>query len=205
MRYGWLLTVLLIAGCKDSDHDGVRDGKDCLPDDPRANPDAVEVCDGIDNDCDGQIDEDVSIVAYLDQDRDGYGDEASRRRVCEVPENGSTEAGDCDDAYLCNDTGATETCNEIDDDCDGQIDEDVTRTYYADADEDGHGDPTDTLDACFTPDGYAIAGDDCDDAEPAAWDGAAEICDGVDNDCDGTTDEDLAVTRQWADLDGDGF
>ncbi|MCB9685884.1 MAG: right-handed parallel beta-helix repeat-containing protein [Alphaproteobacteria bacterium] len=205
MRYGWLLTALLIAGCKDSDHDGVRDGKDCLPDDPRANPDATEVCDGIDNDCDGLIDEDVAIVAYLDQDRDGFGDEASRRRVCELPENGSTVAGDCDDADPAVNPDAAEICNELDDDCDGDVDEGVTRTYYADADDDGHGDPADTLEACFTPDGYAIAGDDCDDAEPAAWDGAAEVCDGIDNDCDGTSDEDLPVLRQWADLDGDGY
>ncbi|MBN2800328.1 MAG: hypothetical protein JXX28_14405, partial [Deltaproteobacteria bacterium] len=76
--------------------------------------------------------------------------------------------------------------------------------YYTDADADGHGDPASPTRACAHPAGTAYSPDDCDDTEPLAWTGAAERCDGVDNNCDGVTDLD-AVDKvvQFKDLDGD--
>src|SRR5689334_25270304 len=83
MRRMWLgLAAIAMVGCKDSDADGTRDAKDCAPEDFRIHPDAKEECDGIDNNCNGQIDEDVAITAYWDRDLDGYGDPAFARRVC---------------------------------------------------------------------------------------------------------------------------
>ncbi|MEQ1503054.1 MAG: MopE-related protein [Myxococcota bacterium] len=206
MRHTWFAAALALAvGCKDSDVDGVRDGQDCAPDDHDVFPGASEVCDGVDNDCDGQVDEDVATLAYWDRDRDGFGDEANARRVCAVPDDGATVAGDCDDLDPKVNPGAAEACNLADDDCDGAIDEDAEVVFYADADGDGHGVPGDTTTACFAPEGYAGLSDDCDDAEPLAWTGAAESCDGVDNDCDGATDEDLEPVRVWTDADGDGY
>jgi len=93
-------------------------------------------------------------------------------------------------------------------DCDDE-DSSVGRAtvWYADSDGDGHGDPDDRLTACAAPSGYVADGDDCDDTEPLSYGGAAELCDGVDNDCNGTVDGDDAVDAAiwYADADGDGF
>jgi len=207
MRRAWLIwvTALLMGACKDSDNDGTRDKRDCRPTDPTVHPDAEEVCDGIDNNCNGQIDEDVAIVAYWDRDADGFGDDEAVRRVCTLPSDGVEVGGDCDDLDPRVNPDADEICNEIDDNCDGAIDEGVQLTFYQDADDDGHGVPTATTEACFTPPGYATEPDDCDDTEPLAWTDAPEVCDEVDNDCDGEVDEEIDLVIQWEDLDGDGF
>ncbi|MEQ1565444.1 MAG: MopE-related protein [Myxococcota bacterium] len=201
----WVGALVGLVGCIDSDADGTRDGKDCAPDDFRIHPDAQEVCDGVDNDCNGQVDEGVSITAYWDRDLDGFGDSAYARRVCALPEDGSLVAGDCDDLDPKVHPDAIEVCNLVDDDCDQQFDEDALLTFYSDQDRDGHGVAGDTVEACYAPDGYAATDDDCDDGEPLAWTGATEVCDGVDNDCDAAVDEDLEPVRVWVDDDLDGY
>ncbi len=91
---------------------------------------------------------------------------------------------DCDDFNLQVFPGATERCNGLDDDCDGQVDE------LFDVDGDGF--------LADAPGCLALAGEvDCDDADPAVFPGAAELCNGRDDDCDGSLDEAL-------DQDGDG-
>ncbi|NCW28761.1 MAG: hypothetical protein EBV83_10840, partial [Verrucomicrobia bacterium] len=64
-------------------------------------------------------------------------------------------------------TGAPETCNLLDDDCDNQIDEGVQNTYYADVDGDTFGNPTNTILACTLPAGYVTNNTDCNDSNPA--------------------------------------
>ena len=158
----------------------------------------VEVCDGIDNDQDGTIDE------GFDDDNDGW----------------TSCGGDCDDTDAAINPGATDICNGIDDDCDGSIDEDF------DLDGDGYttcnGDCDDT-DASVNPgateicdgvdndcdgsvdegfdqdnDGWTTCAGDCDDNNPNANPACPDICNGIDDDCDGSIDEDF-------DLDGDGY
>ena len=92
---------------------------------------------------------------------------------------------DCDDDNADIHPSATEICDGVDNDCDGETDEQVTSTYYLDADEDGFGDPAHSIDACEMPDGYTSSGSDCDDEDPEAYPSNEEICDSVDNDCDG--------------------
>ena len=101
-------------------------------------------------------------------------------------------------------TPTNEACDDLDNDCDGMIDEGVKATFYRDADADGHGDPESALPACSAPEGYVTGNSDCDDADPAVYDGNGEICDGKDNDCDGSTDEGVTTTY-YQDSDGDGF
>ena len=66
--------------------------------------------------------------------------------------------------------------------------------YYADTDEDGFGDPNNTILACSLPQGYTTDNSDCDDSNAIVYPNAAEICDGIDNDCDGQIDEGFTVS-----------
>ncbi|MCB9668353.1 MAG: hypothetical protein H6734_02665 [Alphaproteobacteria bacterium] len=198
------LVLLALLGCRDGDLDGTRAGRDCHDGDPAIHPGAVEICDGIDNDCDGQIDEDVAIVAFLDRDGDGYGQSSMARRVCVLPADGATTGGDCDDTTAAVRPGAVEVCNGQDDDCDGDVDEGVTRTFFVDLDGDGVGGELEGARGCAPPDGYAAATGDCDDSDPTRSPALPEVCDGADNDCDGAVDDGLDEIRVWLDADGDG-
>ena len=122
----------------------------------------------------------------------------------------AAEEGDCDDSNPAIFPGADEHCNALDDDCDGEVDEDDAvdaSTWYADGDGDGHGDPGVEEVACYQPEGFVSEAGDCDDGEPLAWTGAEEVCDEVDNDCDGTVDSDDALDAPtwYADTDEDGY
>jgi len=78
---------------------------------------------------------------------------------------------DCDDENEEVHPGATEVCDGVDNDCDGETDEEVETTYYQDADEDGCGDPAEPIDACEKPAGYVPSGSDCDDDDAEAYPG----------------------------------
>jgi MYXO-CTERM domain-containing protein len=199
----------------DSDDDGSGDASDCDPADASINPGATEICDGVDNDCDGSVDEDDPSVAdattvYEDSDGDGYGDPSSSTTTCTIPSGWVDDHTDCDDSDAAVNPGATELCNGIDDDCDGMVDEDDASdaaTWYADADADGYGDPSDSVAACDQPTGRVEDATDCDDDDGAVNPAATELCDGVDNDCDGTVDEDDAsdASTWYSDADHDGY
>jgi len=150
---------------------------DCDESDAGVHPGAPELCDAVDQDCDGDIDED------FDLDVDGWFDGGE-------PDCASTyTAGtDCDDLAPATNPGAAESCNGIDDDCDGDVDEDF--------DADGDGAFTDADPGCVT-----LYGDDadCDDADATVAPGADELCNGVDDDCEGS------VPEEETDADGDGW
>ena len=116
--------------------------------------------------------------------------------------DGAFAGADCNDSDSSIRPNATEICNDVDDDCDGVIDEDVRGTYYRDADGDTFGSPTDMISSCSRPDGYVENDADCNDRAAEARPDGEEVCDGLDNDCDGTTDD---IPGYWPDEDGDGF
>jgi large repetitive protein len=196
----------------DADGDGFVAGDDCDDADPNSWPGADERCDGVDNDCDDQVDEspvDGSIF-FADTDGDGFGAADASTVACAEPTGFVVDDTDCDDTAATVSPGADELCNAVDDDCDGDIDEDdaVDATvWYEDADGDGYGDPDATQLACSLPEGCVENADDCSDATDTAWPGADEICDGIDNDCNGEVDEDASAdAAEWhADTDADGF
>jgi hypothetical protein len=164
---------------------------DCDDTDPSVNPDAIEkICDGKDNNCDGIIDEGLTTSVYPDADGDGFGfSGVSATPVCVVPDGYVTNNDDCDDTNAAIYPGAPESCNGVDDDCDGLIDESVTTIFYKDADGDGYGDGSDTISACNPDTGHtATVSGDCDDTNAAIHPGAPELCNGVDDDCDGVAD-----------------
>ncbi len=177
---------------------------DCDDFDATRNPGLSEVCDGIDNDCDGEIDEDLTMFTYYeDSDGDSYGSSESIE-ACSAPEGYVENPGDCDDANPANYPGADEVCDGIDNNCDGEIDEDVESFFYNDRDGDGYGGAEVTL-ACSAPAGYIDNSDDCDDAKPNTNPGATEVCDGIDNDCDGEIDEGISMLTLYRDADEDGY
>ncbi len=182
----------------------VTDNTDCDDGNMNVNPGATEVCNGVDDDCDTQTDEGVTNTYYADADGDGFGDPAVTIQACSLPMGYVTDNTDCDDGNMNVNPGATEVCNGVDDDCDTQTDEGVTNTYYADADGDGFGDPAVTTQACTPPMGYVANNTDCDDTNDEVYPGAAEICDGIDNDCDTQIDED-GLSTWYRDMDSDGF
>jgi hypothetical protein len=185
----------------------VSNNDDCNDDDSAIYPEADEICDNLDNDCDGDIDEDLTTVYYQDVDGDGYGDPETATDSCTGGEGWVTNDGDCNDGEAMAYTGAAEVCDDIDNDCNGIVDDDMSQTWYPDADSDGYGDDSAAFDQCTDPgDGYLNVGGDCNDNEPLAYTGALEVCDEVDNDCNGFVDDDAVdATAQIADDDGDGF
>jgi hypothetical protein len=189
------------------------DASDCDDGDAGINPDATEQCDGVDNDCDGSIDEPDAVDAstwYADSDGDGYGDGGSSTTACAQPSGHVADSSDCDDSEAAINPAASETCDGVDNDCDGGTDEDSAidvATWYADADGDGYGDAGSSTESCDPPSAYTGDSTDCDDGDATINPGANELCDGVDNDCDGSTDEDSAIDAStwYADRDRDGY
>jgi len=188
----------------DHDGDGYTAPDDC--DDQNANvyPGAPEVCDGQDNDCDHEVDEEGAVDAptwYADGDGDGFGAESGEGHhavtACEQPEGYAPDGGDCDDYDGTTYPGATEVCDGRDNNCDGDIDEgtESMTTWYPDADGDGfgYGDAEGATQACEQPEGYVADGTDCDDEDATVYPYAPELADGQDNDCDGEIDEGLCT------------
>ncbi len=175
---------------------------DCDDLDYNVNPDASETCDGMDNNCDGTIDEGATTTYYTDIDGDGFGSQSVD--ACAQPAMTALVDGDCNDLDYTINPAASETCDELDNNCDGTVDEGVTVTFYVDGDGDGYGVSGQTVEACTVPAGAATIDGDCDDADAISNPGAAEQCDGVDNNCDGTVDEGM-YTMLFADEDGDGY
>ncbi len=119
----------------------------------------------------------MASITFLDVDGDGF----------------SVPQGDCDDQDPAVHPDAEEICDEIDNDCDGEIDTDseAAQVWYIDGDMDGFGEERTSQVSCedLTEEGWVITSSDCDDEEPDIHPGAEDLCDGLDNDCDGVPDD----------------
>jgi hypothetical protein len=185
----------------------VASASDCDDADASAYVGATEACDGDDEDCDGAVDEAGATgeaAWYADSDGDTYGDAAVSVTQCDAPTGYVAVSGDCNDAAKAVSPGATETCNDVDDDCDRSIDEAGSvgeLTWYADSDGDTYGDPARSVTSCDAVRGYVSSAKDCDDGDASVRPGATETCDGVDEDCDGTVDYNITGLKFSASTD----
>lgn len=193
---------------------------DCDDEEPTVHPGAEELCDLLDNDCNNRVDESQPKTPwYEDSDGDGYGSNRDWETACAAP--GPTwlaVSGDCRDEDPEVNPAAREFCNGIDDDCDGRTDDEdggvdpttFTR-WYRDLDGDGYGDTLGFVDQCEGPPGTILNGEDCNDARPAINPTNQEVCNRIDDDCDGLTDDfDPSIdpagqTLFYSDADGDGY
>jgi large repetitive protein len=187
------------------------------------NPGAIEVCDGLDNDCDTESDEGLrTITFYIDADGDTFGDADISLSIasCGAPIGYVDNPNDCDDGNAAINPDAVEVCdNDVDNDCDGKTDDgdpelDLTTgiTWYLDGDGDSYGGDTDTRVQCGSPGAnFVLNDDDCDDASNRVNPSIEEVCNRLDDDCDNLIDDsdpdiDPATQTTWyADVDDDGF
>ena len=188
----------------DNDGDGFFSDEDCDDNDSGTFPTANEVCDGYDNNCDGQADEDVLSVFYVDSDGDGFGNQNITTQACDAPSGYTTNATDCDDTNAKTYPGAEELCDYEDNDCNSEVDDGTGQMFYVDSDGDGFGDENNQTESCDLSLGLSAVAGDCDDTNAFISPSATEVCDEIDNDCNEETDEGVATTF-YIDEDEDGY
>lgn len=174
----------------DADGDGHASidtgGDDCDDTDSDIHPGATDVCgNGIDEDCSG-----LDSRCGRDSDGDGHTTEAFG-------------GDDCNDNNPAVYPGAPELCDTLDNDCDEQVDEGVTTTYYQDSDGDNYGNASVMQSVCAQAQGYVLNSTDCNDGSALVYPGATEICgDGIDQDCSGADTTCPGTGQTDADADG---
>jgi len=175
-------------------------GTDCDDDDSERYPGKLEVCDGIDNNCDSGLTDEPYLSFYLDQDGDGFGRTDTVEKSCRRPDNYALDPGDCNDASDEDHPNALERCDGLDNNCNDQIDEGLElEQLFTDLDGDGYGAVGAQMSqACLGTPNLGVGQEDCDDSDAERYPGAPEWCDGVDQNCDQIVDNNLSIRSEAA-------
>jgi MYXO-CTERM domain-containing protein len=180
----------------------VEDSTDCDDGNSDVNPDGVEICNELDDDCNDFIDDaGPPLLWYPDEDGDGFGNPNLVVETACPPEDYIETAGDCNDLEEAVHPEAVEICNDIDDDCDDKRDAEDDdaqgiELVWNDWDQDNFGSCSEDAGNCepfavcsqdiSADDSYADNPDDCDDYNPLVFPGAEEIGNNnIDENCDG--------------------
>ncbi|MEA3431044.1 MAG: MopE-related protein [Nanoarchaeota archaeon] len=178
---------------------GYVDNKlDCNDGNFNVKPGAIEICNGIDDNCVNGVDEGgicPTLTYYCDNDNDGYISDVISGTCASfncVPAGCvEVQGSDCDDTLFAINPGVNELCDGIDNNCVNGVDEENAAdciNYYEDTDLDGYGENVRCM--CAPEDPYnVLQGGDCMDTFDLVNPGMPEACDWVDNDCDGEVDE----------------
>jgi hypothetical protein len=210
-----------------TDSDPRGDACDCDPTNAAIYQGATEICDGLDNDCSGGVDNGLATFSfYPDADNDGFGSSSASATVsCSAAVSGVINATqnntDCNDGAFAINPGVAEICDagNVDENCNGLADNadsgatTATKTaFYADSDNDGYSTNTGSLFCDLPATGYEVAAEgDCNDASTAVYPGAVELCAtvGTDNNCNSdATDVDTDAADKltfYTDADNDNF
>ena len=185
----------LVESCLQSDLDGdgySPDAGDCDDDNPAIHPTAVEICDGFDNNCDSMVDVSTEAIGalttgFLDQDGDGFG--TTVLYGCDNSVIWSELGGDCNDDNLNIHPEAVEICDDIDNNCDGLVDDVdpnlITEPRFEDLDNDGYGSSVVVMQC--SDEFVANRFGDCNDLDALISPDAIEVpYDLFDQDCDGS-------------------
>ena len=175
--------------CNTNDSGTLFCGEDCDDNDRSTGPNSVEVCDGRDNDCDTDIDEGVALDGFEDSDFDLHGSSANQLVACPGTPGWSPIGDDCDDSENRAFAGRPEELDGIDNDCDGVVDNPRSGQWFRDLDGDGFGSrASGEMSAASQPDGFVALATDCNDDNDTVNPGASELCNGIDDDCNGLAD-----------------
>ncbi len=175
----------------------VNNNLDCNDENNLINPSMTELCNLIDDNCNGIVDEGLALFTlFRDLDEDTFGNDTDFITSClEYISGFVLDSTDCNDTNAFIFPGAEEFCNYLDDDCDGITDDNVTFIQsFIDADNDNFGNPDLDSIACEIPPGYVLSNTDCNDTNPDIYPGAPELLNGLDDDCDQIADEGLPIT-----------
>ena len=186
----------------------VSDSTDCDDTNELIFPFATDICNTMDDNCNGLIDEDAIFATwYLDNDSDEFGDPFLDSLSCYTLIGYVIDNTDCNDMNAEINPLAIEICNDIDDNCNLAIDEGLTvNTFYVDADADNFGNADIFIISCLEIiAGYVFDSTDCNDTNNLIYPGAIEICDYLDNDCDGIIDDNLSYIHSFEDADSDNY
>ena len=180
---------------------------DCNDANANVNPNATEICNTFDDDCDGLTNEGITFITYFaDVDGDGFGNPNSSQSACSPLTGYVTNNSDCNDANALVKPGASELCNLLDDNCNGQVNEGLVFTnYYLDSDFDGFGAGPATNSCTPILGNYVTNNFDCNNSNANIRPNATEICNGIDENCNNLIDDGLTFVNYYLDTDGDGF
>jgi hypothetical protein len=185
----------------------VLNTSDCNDTNASVNPNATEICNTFDDDCDGLTNEGITFVTYFaDGDGDGFGNPSNSQSACSPLLGYVTNSSDCNDANALVKPGAAELCNLLDDNCNGQVNEGLLFVnYYVDNDLDGYGAGPATNSCTPITGNYVTNNLDCNNANAAIRPEASETCNGTDDNCNTLIDEGLTFVNYYLDTDGDGY
>ena len=147
------------------------------------------------------------ILYYADKDGDGFGDPTDIQMFCSDMVGYVLNNLDCNDNDAEINPTIAEICNTIDDNCNGIVDEGLALfTLYRDLDGDTFGNDTDFITSCLEYiSGFVLDSTDCNDTNALIFPGAEELCNYLDDDCDGITDDNITFIQSFIDADNDNF